>query len=121
VIDRRAFITMVSGSILATPLAAEAQQAGKVWRIGFHSGGTAAAAKPAVEQFRQGLRELDYVEGQNITIEYRWADGQLERLPQLATDLARLGTDLIVAVASQAALATRECDHINPYRHGLRR
>jgi len=94
--------------ILATPLAVEAQQAGKVWRIGFLSGGTAAAAKPAVEQFRQGLRELDYVEGQNITIEYRWADGQLERLPQLATDLARLGTDLIVAVASQAALATRD-------------
>ena len=103
--DRRRFLLTSLAGALAAPLAREAQQAGKVYRIGFLSGGSAAVSKPGVEQFRQGLRELNYVEGQNISIEHRWADGQLDRLPQLATDLVRIGPDLIVAVASQAALA----------------
>jgi putative ABC transport system substrate-binding protein len=105
--DRRAFLSGAA-ALLAAPLAAEAQQAGKVYRIGFLSGGSAAAAKPVMEQFQQALRELNYVEGRNISIEYRWADGQLDRLPQLATDLSRIGPDLIVAVASQAALAAHD-------------
>ena len=104
--DRRSFIgTVVGGLLAAPPLAVEAQQAGKVYRIGFLSGGPAAAFKSFVEQFRQGLRELGYVEGQNIIIEYRWAEGQLNRLPQLAIDLARIAPDLIVAVAAQSAVA----------------
>ena len=82
--DRRRFLLTSLAGALGAPLAGEAQQAGKVYRIGFLSGGSAAAQKPVVEQFRQGLRQLDYIEGQNIIIEHRWADGQLDRLPQLA-------------------------------------
>ena len=104
---RRTFLALLPGSLRAAPLAAEAQQAPKVYRIGFLSGGTATAS-PFVEQFRQGLRDLGYVEGQNIIIEYRWAEGQLNRLPQLATDLVRIAPNLIVATASQAALAARD-------------
>jgi putative ABC transport system substrate-binding protein len=107
-VDRRRFLLTSVASALAGPLGAEAQQAGKVYRIGFLSGGSPAASTPVLEQFRQGLRELDYIEGQNINIEHRWAEGQLDRLPQLATDLARIGPDLIVAVASQAAMAAHD-------------
>ena len=103
--DRRRFLLTSLASAVAVPLGAGAQQAGKVYRIGFLSGGTAAAQKLPVEQFRQGLRQLAYIEGQNIIIEHRWADGQLDRLSQLATDLVRIAPDLIVAVASQAAVA----------------
>jgi putative tryptophan/tyrosine transport system substrate-binding protein len=106
--ERRTFMALVSGGLLAAPLAAEAQQAGKVWRIGFLSGSSAVAAKPFVEQFRQGLRELGYVEGENIIIEYRWAEGQPNRLPQLAIDLARMAPDLIVAGTSQPAMAAHK-------------
>jgi putative tryptophan/tyrosine transport system substrate-binding protein len=106
--DRRRFLlASLAGALAALP-AAGAQQAGKVYRIGFLSGGSAAAQKLPMEQFRQGLRQLDYIEGQNIIIEHRWADGQLDRLPQLATDLVRIAPDLIVAVASQAAVAAHD-------------
>jgi putative tryptophan/tyrosine transport system substrate-binding protein len=107
-LDRRTFLSGTGAVLLAAPFAAEAQQAAKVHRIGFLSGGSAAVAKPFVEQFRQGLRDLGYVEGQNIIIEYRWAEGQLDRLPQLATDLARIAPDLMVAWASQAAVAAHD-------------
>jgi putative ABC transport system substrate-binding protein len=103
--DRRTFLTGTGAMLLAVPFAAEAQPTKKVYRIGFLSGSVAAASKSFVEQFRQGLRELGYVEGQNIVIEYRWAEGQLDRLPQLATDLVRIAPDLIVAVAAQGAVA----------------
>jgi ABC-type uncharacterized transport system substrate-binding protein len=105
VIDRRTFLAGTGAVLLAAPFAAEGQQAGKVYRIGFLSGGSAVASKSFVQQFRQGLRELGYVEGQNIVIEYRWAEGQVDRLPQLATDLVRIAPDLIVAVAAQGAVA----------------
>jgi putative ABC transport system substrate-binding protein len=104
-LDRRTFLAGTGAVLLAAPLAAEAQRAAKVYRIGFLSGSSAAASKVFVEQFRQGLRELGYVEGQNIIIEYRWADGQPGRLPQLATDLVRIVPDLIVAATSQPAMA----------------
>jgi putative tryptophan/tyrosine transport system substrate-binding protein len=104
-IERRTFMTLLSGGLLAVPLAAEAQRAGKIYRIGFLSGSSAAASKSFMEQFRQGLRQLGYVEGQNIIIEYRWADGQQDRLPELATDLVRIAPDLIVAAAAQGAVA----------------
>jgi ABC-type uncharacterized transport system substrate-binding protein len=104
-LGRRAFLAGSGAVLLAAPLTAQAQQAAKVYRIGFLSGGSAAASKPFAEQFRQGLRELGYVEGQNLIIEYRWAEGQLDRLPQLARDLARIAPDLIVAWASQSAIA----------------
>ena len=107
-IDRRTFLAGTGAVLVTAPFTAQAQPAAKVYRIGFLSGSSPAAAKPFVEQFRQGLRQLSYVEGQNIHIEYRWAEGQLNRLPQLATDLVRIAPNLIVAAASQAAVAARD-------------
>ena len=86
------------------PLAAEAQEAGKVARIGVLNSGSPPA--PFVESFKQGLRELGYVDGRNVSIEYRWAEGRDERLPGLAADLVRLKVDVIVA-SSQAAVAAK--------------
>jgi putative ABC transport system substrate-binding protein len=107
VIDRRTFLAGTGAVLLAAPLAVEAQPAGKVYRIGFLSGSSAAASRLAIEQFRLGLHELGYVEGQGIIIEYRWAEGQQNRLPQLATDLVRIAPDLIVAGTSPSAMAAR--------------
>jgi putative ABC transport system substrate-binding protein len=100
--DRRAFI---AGAIAfcAAPLAAEAQEAGKVARIGM----LGSAPGPFVESFKQGLRELGYIEGRNVTIEYRWTEGRDERLPGLAADLVRLKVDVIVA-SSHAAVAAKQ-------------
>jgi putative ABC transport system substrate-binding protein len=103
-VDRRAFLAGAA-ALLAAPRAAEAQRPGKVHRIGFLSGSSAAMSKSAVEEFWRGLRELGYVEGENMIIEYRWAEGQQSRLPQLAADLARISPDLILAATSQSALA----------------
>jgi putative ABC transport system substrate-binding protein len=75
--DRRAFISTLAGGLLAAPLAAEAQPAGKVWRIAYLGNSSAALESELVAAFRQGLRDLNYVEGRNIVIEYRWATGQI--------------------------------------------
>jgi len=84
-------------SLLTTPHAADAQQRGKVPRIGFLGDGSAASrAAQTLEPLREGLRELGYVEGQNIIIEVRWTDGQSERLPELAGEFIRLKVDVIV-------------------------
>ena len=87
--ERRTYLGVMAGGLLAAPLAAEAQQAGKVYRIGMlerTSPGTNAAN---LEAFRRGLRELGYVEGKNLVIEYRSADGRDERYAALATELIR--------------------------------
>src|SRR6266568_5284071 len=102
-ITRRTFLASTVG-VLAAPLAAEAQEAGKVARIGVLNSGSPPA--PFVESFKQGLRELGYVDGRNVSIEYRWAEGRDERLPGLAADLVRLKVDVIVA-SSQAAVAAK--------------
>jgi putative ABC transport system substrate-binding protein len=103
--ERRTFIGTMAGGLLAAPFAAQAQEAGKVARIGLLNGGS--PPNPFVESFKQGLRELGYVEGRNISIEYRWAEGRDERLPGLAADLVRLKVDVIVA-SSQAAVAAKQ-------------
>jgi putative ABC transport system substrate-binding protein len=87
--DRRAFISGISLGLLAAPLAAEAQQATKVPRIGY-LGLNLATSPHLAEAFRQGLRDLGYVEGGNVKIEYRDADGKYERLPALAAELVSL-------------------------------
>jgi putative ABC transport system substrate-binding protein len=93
--------------LLAAPLAAGAQQAGKVYRVGF-LWDTPAVWPHALEAFRQGLRDLGWVEGKNLTIEWRWAEGRFDRLPGLAEELVRLKVDVIVAPTSiYAAAATR--------------
>ena len=106
---RRAFIGTLAGGFLAAPLAAGAQSAGKVYRIGYLSTGSASGTyiRP-LEAFRQGLRELGWVEGQNIVIEYRYAEGRIDRLPGLAEELVRLKPDIIVASPTPSALAARD-------------
>jgi ABC-type uncharacterized transport system substrate-binding protein len=102
--SRRVFLVTFAGGILAAPLAAEAQTAEKVHRIGMLG---SSASDPLVEAFKQGLRELGYVEGRNIMVEYRSAEGRTDRLPDLATDLVRLKVDVIVA-SSQGAVAAKQ-------------
>ena len=91
--------------ILLAPLSALAQQPAKVSRIGFLSTGVVG---PNVEAFRQGLQELNDIVGQNIAIEYRWAAGRDDRLPDLATELVRLKVDIIVSTSSSAARAAQQ-------------
>jgi len=91
----------------AAPLAAEAQQAGKVARVGVIRTTGPTDFPQFAEAFRSGLREAGYVEGQNVAVEYRWAEGQDERIPALAADLVRLNMDVIVASGTDAALAVR--------------
>src|SRR6185295_19498196 len=86
-------------ALLATPLAVEAQQTVKVYRVGF-LWDTPAVWPHALEGFRQGLRDLGWVEGQNLVIEYRWAEGRFDQLASLAEDLVRLKVDVIVAPTS---------------------
>ncbi len=93
---RRAFMATVAGSLLAAPLAAGAQQSAKLYRIGLLIGASEAFVAPYIEIFRQALRDLGYVEGRNITIELRFADGHYNRLRALAADLVRLKVDIVV-------------------------
>jgi hypothetical protein len=94
-VNRRAFITGL-GAVLAAPLAADAQQAGKVYRIGYLANRPSASANRYHDALRQGLRDFGYVEGQNLVIEYRWAEGRDERYPGMAADLVGRKVDVIV-------------------------
>ena len=105
--DRRAFIGTVAGALLAAPLAAAAQQAGKVYRIGILETIPAAQNAANLAALRKGLRDLGYVEGRNLIIEYRSADGRAERFPDLASELVRLKVDLIVTRGTPAARAAK--------------
>jgi len=112
--DRRTFLGVIAGSLLAAPLAAEAQQAAKAPRIGFL--GFNLATNPHLhEAFRQGLRDLGYVEGRNLVIEYRDAEGKYERLPALAAELVALKVDVIVTGGgTNAALAAKQATKTIP-------
>src|SRR4051812_32810666 len=96
---RRRELMLLLGGAMTAPLTARAQQAGKVYRIGFLWDGP-AVFPDAIEAFRQGLRDLGYVEGRNITIEYRWAEGKPERTREFAEELVRLKVDIVVAPSS---------------------
>ena len=106
--ERRTFIGVIAGGLLAAPLAAEGQQAAKVPRIGFLGNSTAALEANLVGPFREGLRDLGYVEGRNILIEYRWAEGQYERFPALIAELVVLKVDVIVTAGTPASLAVKK-------------
>jgi putative ABC transport system substrate-binding protein len=99
--------------LLAAPLVAEAQSVGKVYRIAV-LGATRPEDLPQWEGFRQGLRERGYVEGQNIAIDYRWAQGRFERLPALAAELAGLKPTVIVAFVTQSSVAARKATSTIP-------
>jgi ABC-type uncharacterized transport system substrate-binding protein len=107
VMDRRAFVSGVTLALLAAPLVAEAQyRSGKVPRVGILNSDAAQDAR--VSEFRDGLRELGYVEGQNLLIIYRWADGRQDRLPALADDLLASNVDVIVAIGASVWAAKRQ-------------
>ena len=94
---RREFITLFGGTAAAWPLAARAQQpAGRVYRIGYLSIASREQTLHFIKAFEEGLRSLGYRVGENVAIEYRFANGEMERLPALAADLVRLGVDIIV-------------------------
>src|SRR6266852_9576356 len=111
--DRRVFIGSLAGGLLAAPLAAEAQPAAKIARIGYLSIDVAASVHPR-EAFLQGLRDLGYVEGRNVVIEYRDAEGKPERLPALAAELVALKVDVILAPSAVAALAAKQATRTLP-------
>ena len=106
---RREFISLLGGAAVAWPLAARAQQGTKVARIGYLLTGSLESPemRSVLDAFRQGLREYGYVEGQTIVIEYRSAEGRIERFPQLAGELAALQLDLILAPNTPAARAVQ--------------
>jgi ABC-type uncharacterized transport system substrate-binding protein len=104
---RREFIKIFAGSAAALPLAAHAQQPAKPV-IGFLSMASPSTFASRIEGFRQGLRDLGYVEGTNITVEYRWAEGRYERLAGLAAELVRSKVDLIVTHGTPGSLAAKQ-------------
>ena len=100
-ITRRVFIGSVAGGLLAAPLAAEGQQPGKVYRVGILTNKASDPADAHLWQaFRLGLREHGWIEGENISLEYRWSEGNSARLPELVADLVRLKVDVILARSS---------------------
>ena len=103
---KKIFLSGVAILMLAFVHIADAQPK-KVARIGFLAPATRTGYQHHTDAFLQGLRELGYVEGQNIVVEYRWADGNFERLPELAAELVRLNVDVIVAAVTQASLAAK--------------
>jgi len=109
--DRRAFIGTLAGGLLAAPLAAGAQQAaGRVWRVGFLTPGfrELPGSNPGLFPLSQGLRELGYVEGRNLTLEVRYAEGRTERFPAIAAELVNLKVDVLVAASTPGALAAKQ-------------
>src|SRR5258707_3858553 len=107
--QRRSFITLLGGAAAALPLAARAQQpGGRVYRVGYLAGGSQQTQLYLIKAFDEGLRSLGYRVGQNIVIEYRFADGDVQRLPALAAELVRLGVDVIVSGNTPSTAAAIE-------------
>jgi len=109
-LDRRTFVATLAGGLLAGPVAVRAQPAGRMWRIGYLSlvSEKLVQYRPWVAAFRDGLRGLGYVEGENLTIDQRYAAGQVERLPALAAELVRLRADVLVAAPAGSALVAKK-------------
>jgi putative ABC transport system substrate-binding protein len=104
---RRAFITLLGGAAVVWPLAAQAQ-AERLPTIGFLGAGTLSTYSPWAAAFMQRLRELGWIEGRNIAIEYRWADGRNERYSEIATEFTRLKVDVIVTTGTGAVIAAKQ-------------
>src|SRR5258708_942029 len=99
--QRREFITLFGGTAATWPLAAHAQQpAGRVYRVGYLTIASRQQQLHLIRAFEEGLRSLGYRVGENVVIEYRFANGEMDRLPALAADLVRVGVDIIIATGS---------------------
>ena len=107
-------IWLLATILLTTARPAEAQQPMKVPRIGFLTTTPLSANLARIEAFRQGLRELEYVEGKNIVIEWRFAEGKADRLPALAAELVRLKVDIIITAGPQVTRPAKEATSTIP-------
>ena len=105
--SRRELLIVLGAGAISAPLASSAQQPAKTFRIGYLGSTTASGFANQVEALRAGLRDFGYVEGKNIVIEYRWAEGKYERLPELAAELVRLKVDVLVTHGIQGALPAK--------------
>jgi len=113
-IKRRQFISLLGGAVAAWPLAARAQQAGKPPTIGFLGSGTPTSQRTWVDAFVQRLRELGWIEGRTVAIDYRWVEGRPERFAEIAAEFVRLKVDVIFAVGTEAALAAKKATAVIP-------
>ncbi len=113
-LKRREFITLLGGVAAGRPLTAHAQQMEKVPRIGYLGSSSPSLEPHFVEAFRQKLRELGHIEGENIAIEYRWAEGQDDRLPDLAAELVRLQPNVIVTTGTPGIIAAQQATKTIP-------
>jgi putative ABC transport system substrate-binding protein len=113
-IRRRDFITLLGGAAAAWPRVAQTQQSGRGSRIGYLGTSSPSLERHLIDAFRQRLRELGHVEGENTTIEYRWAEGRDDRLPSLAVELVRLNPDVIVTSGTPGTLAVKQATHTIP-------
>jgi len=108
------FLASLVLALLAAPLAAAAQPPSKIPRIGYLGADSPSAGAPLLEAFRQGLRELGYIEGQNIFIDYRWAEGRPDRFPTLAAELIQLKVDVIVTRSNAGVAALQQATRTTP-------
>src|SRR5258707_1190138 len=111
---RRQFITLLGSAAVAWPLAAQAQQPGKLPTIGFLVAGTPSSHGPWVAGFVQRLRELGWIEGRTIAIEYRWAEGRSDRAAEIAAEFVRRNVDVIVTSATAVIVAAMQATSVIP-------
>ena len=111
---RREFITLLGGAAAAWPLAARAQEAGKLPTIGFLGQSTRSATSEWTAAFVQRLRELGWIDGRNVAIEYRWGEGRNERFAQIAAEFVRLKVDVIVTAGTPQVLAVKQATSVIP-------
>jgi ABC-type uncharacterized transport system substrate-binding protein len=113
-VRRRAFMMLIGGAAAAWPIAARTQQSEKIWRVGFLETTTAEQNATSLFALKQALLELGYVEGRNLAMEYRSADGRAERFEELAAELVRLNIDVILARGAPAILAAKKASETIP-------
>ena len=111
---RRGVMVLIVGALLAAPAALGAQPSGKVVRIGYLNAESASNSGSRLEEVRAGFRDLGYVEGKNFVIEARWAEGNYDRLPELAAELVRLNVDVIVTTGTKATLGAKRATSTIP-------
>jgi len=118
-IGRRQFVSALGGTMVGWPVAARAQQAGKPPTIGFFGATTLPAIQNYVTAFTQELRELGWIEGRTVSIEYRWAEGRNDRMNEIAAEFVRLKVDVIVTQGNAATAAARHATSTIPIIFGL--